>query len=112
MMISIFFCFSTLKGENIDFTLFNNNDANELYSNKTYLYFDQIIVTANGMFINLEDNILPINRIYYDENGYFTGNVTLKNCDEGHPQVCLDCHGCAHKKCIYHCSCVGGPRQD
>jgi hypothetical protein len=113
MLIFIFLGLGTnLKGENFDFNSFNDNYANETDSNKVYFEFNQIIFTTYGMFINLEHSILSIDQVNYDKNGYYTHNITFKTCYNSHPQVCLDCHGCGNKKCIYHCNCAGGPRQD
>jgi hypothetical protein len=89
-----------------------NNASLGTIEKETYFFPNQIVIKDNGMFLVTEQGIGLITKLNWNEEGYFTGNVELKKCHNGPPQVCLDCHGCGNKTCIWRCNCYGGPRQD
>lgn len=107
LSLFVFFSFSNLcMAERID------ANQGKVIEEKIYILPDQMILSKEGIFLITDRGLGLITQLNWDENGYYTGNIEFKRCDNGHPQVCLDCHGCGNKKCIYRCNCYWGPRQD
>jgi hypothetical protein len=88
------------------------NSHQEIIEEKLYISIDQVILTKDGMFLMTEKGISLITQLNWDDNGYYLGKVEYKKCYNGHPQVCLDCHGCGNKTCVWRCNCYDGLRQN
>ncbi len=106
------FCFIIFLA--ISIAQINAKECDQLNSPKFgnfYLDYEQIILTEDGMFAIIENNVFRVYQITHDENGYAC-LVDYRKCPNDHPSVCLDCYGCRKKDCFYHCRCIGGPRQE
>lgn len=98
--------FSSSFGENI------TGIYDDAFQEKIYVPFEQIIINDIGIFVIIEEIIMPIDQIHHDEYGFYFQRAEFKKCRNGHNVVCLDCSGCGNKQCKWRCQCLPGPRQN
>ena len=60
-----------------------------LEQEKTYVHLDQIHIDEEGIFVQIDNEWIPISGVYFDHSGLFIQNVELR----GNPSswVCSNC---------------------
>lgn len=110
--ILIMFYLSVLLAPMIG-SAFQENDNTYSHHNienkfeKIYLEPEQVIISKEGLFINVYNAVFKIPKLHSDVAGiYVLANYLKvnKRCDNGHIIYC-QCGGCCNRICKFRCRC-------